>query len=281
MRRALFLFFAVSTACAQTAAIHGIVKDAATGQPLPGLTVQTTGRTKPVDTDSQGRYAIAEVPTGAVAVIAHDSRHPRVTRNVQLQPNDDLEVDFLSPPNAIVSGRVLNQDKEPVADTQVWAVQTIYSDGVLRHSLLGPRVTGKDGRYTFDDILDPGHKYYFVANRKVSEALVSAEPKPLDRREPIELPTYYGDAGTLDTALTVILHNGEQREGMDIHIRKAAFYCVDGTVEDLRQTGIGALQRTRTGARRNQLDAPQRDIQRGWLVSRLRPAAGAISSLHQ
>jgi len=229
--RALLLFFAASLACAQTGAVHGIVKDEATGQPLPGLTVQSTGRTKAVDTDPQGRYAIAEVPAGAIEIIAHDSRHPRVARKVQLQPNEDLEVDFLIPPNAMVSGRVLNQDKEPVADTQVWAVQTIYSDGVLRHSLLGPRVTGKDGRYTFDDLLDPGRKYYLVADRKVPDKLVSAEPKPLDQREPIELPTYYGDVTTLDAASPVLLHPGEQREGMDIRIRKAAYYCVDGAVE--------------------------------------------------
>jgi hypothetical protein len=99
----------------------------------------------------------------------------------------------------------------------------------VSHSLMGPRVTGQDGGYNFDDFLTPNRTYYLLADRAVRQEIVAREPEPPDQRERIDTPTYYGDATTLDTALPVILRPGEHRDGAEIQIQKAAYYCVDGT----------------------------------------------------
>lgn len=238
MRRAGFVLLAAGLLYAQppTGSIHGIVKDAVTGAPLSDFTIQVTqqgivNKTPTTLSDDEGLYSLANIVAGSLTVIARNNRRETVTRTVQLNPGDDLPLDFVIPANPMISGRVVNGDKEPIPDVFVWVVQTDISGGVVRHSLMGPRVTQEDGSYTFSFGLTAGRKYYLVVDRPTPDELVGAKPLPLDERELIEAPTYFGDVTSLDAATPLVLQPSEHRESVDIKIAKAAYYCVDGAVD--------------------------------------------------
>jgi hypothetical protein len=239
MRRVLVFLAAAWLLCAQTAkppaaSIRGVVKDAATGAPLPDFNVRVI-RMQPMEgvglasmsssTDEEGRYTIDNVPAGALLITVSFAKLRPLSRAVQLGAGQDMTQDFLIPGSPVLSGRVLGQDKEPVVDAFVWVIQSDYLMGFLRHSAIGPQVTGEDGTFTFDTGLEAERAYYVVVDRP------PPEPAPTDPRELIETPTYYGDATSLDAATPLVLRPGEHREQVEIGIRKSVSYCVEGKTE--------------------------------------------------
>ena len=80
-----------SAASAQTGTrtITGVVKDAATGEPLPGATVQVKGTSRGEMTDDQGRYSVTVTEKGATLVFSYILY---VTQEVRLGNSDVVNV---------------------------------------------------------------------------------------------------------------------------------------------------------------------------------------------
>lgn len=70
MVAALLVLLAVTAYAGTTGKISGVVTDAKTGQPLPGVAVSVEGTVLGALTDDQGRYVILNVPVGAYTVKA-------------------------------------------------------------------------------------------------------------------------------------------------------------------------------------------------------------------
>ena len=99
-------------------------------------------------------------------------------------------------------------------------------------------------------------------------------PLPLAQREPIQAATYYGEATSLDVASPVTLHAGEHREGLDIKLRKAATYCVDGKVDPAGAgAGLAIREEALNGADLTRIRNLSR---RGRRLSRLRLDSGPM-----
>jgi hypothetical protein len=154
-----------------------------------------------------------------------------VFHSVNLGADEDLTLDFRIPSPPTISGRVLDQNKKPVSNMSVWVIQSEYRYGSLHYSSIGPRTTGKDGGFNFESDLEAGRAYYLLADRPLTESEAKGELVPLDQREPVDAPTYYGDATSLEGALPFVLLPGEHREQMEIKTRRATSYCVDGKLE--------------------------------------------------
>lgn len=245
MRRAILLLFAAAQLSAQTkptGSLHGIVKDKITGTPLAGAPVKVTrilvikGGTIPefdnaegTVTDSGGRYTIPAVRTGDILLHVQYESHETVTQNVHLSDGDDLTVDFALPSAPSISGSIVDDSQKP-ANGLVWLIDSRYRAGLLVHDKIGPQLTDEKGRFTFESGLEAGRSYYILAERPLTGSLASLDPAPLDQRTPIEQTTYYGDASSLGAAVPVSLQDGEHREQINIKIRKAIPYCVDGRV---------------------------------------------------
>ncbi len=259
---AVFLLAAIALlAQTPTATIHGMVKDAATGEPLADFSIEARGAAKvplnaivmnlhqtgsntkqmtidadtgntisdveispanTVYTGSDGKYTLTKVPAGKVTITAHNLRRDSVTKEVTLDAGDDAAVDFLIPPNPMASGRVLDSEKKPESGVKVWAVQSSWDDGITQYSLFGPRITDSSGAFLFEWGLTAGRKFYLIAERP--------RPDKLDPEKPIEAFTYYGNAAALDAATPMVLEPRENRGSLDIQILKSAHYCVEGTL---------------------------------------------------
>src|ERR1035438_799790 len=202
MRRTMPLLFAAWLLFAQppkppdaaparpSGSIHGVVKDAVTGAPLPDFNILAVpSRSAAADTrvgprmtavtDSEGRYVYSKIPPGSYRVSVQLSRRPVMSQSIQLSAGQDVSLDFLIPASPAISGLVLDQDKQPVVDAFVWVVQAEYRYASLRHTLIGPKITGEDGAFSFDSGLDAGRAYYVVADRPPPDEVVTGEPAPL------------------------------------------------------------------------------------------------------
>lgn len=67
----LLLLFIGFCATAQTVNIKGVVKDAATGDPLPGVSVILKGTSKGTNTDFDGNYSLTNIDKGAILVFRY------------------------------------------------------------------------------------------------------------------------------------------------------------------------------------------------------------------
>ena len=206
-----------------------------------GMRVNIGIRPMSADTGEDGSYALTGLDPGTYAIgVARErtngigAERERITiasRQVRLDPGQDMTLDFVIPASPAIGGHVRNEKDEPVIDAFVWLVKPQYQAGVLRQAVIGPKVTGEDGAYEFADTLEPNRGYYVLVDWPPPEELAPAASADLKDREPIEVPTYYPSATRMDTATPMVLQPGERREQVDIKIATAPFYCVEGKMQ--------------------------------------------------
>ncbi len=123
----ILLFAAASTAAQSTCAASGTVTDRVTGQPVARakLMVQAGRGIRSGQTDNSGRWSIAELPCGRAAISASrfgylDSRQTRsITAPVQLEPGSPAQVGIELTPQAVITGKVSDQNGDPVMGVRV------------------------------------------------------------------------------------------------------------------------------------------------------------------
>src|SRR5579872_3685503 len=181
--------------------VHGVVRDAA-GDPAPdikvgeaavatgGNVIQVGGSTT---TDETGSYSL-KLPAGAHSLWVDRGPTRVAGKQIRLDADQELTVDFVIPVMPVVRGRVLNQDKEPVVDAFVFLLEPQLYDGVLRPRLIGPKVTNADGSYEFDSGLEPNRRYLVLVDMPPPDEIVRAVGPEIGKRQPIEVPTYYPSA---------------------------------------------------------------------------------------
>lgn len=74
--------------------ITGVVIDAASGDPMPGATVQLVGTSFGAVTDRDGNYVLPVVPSGRYVIAASYIGYKRMTENIQVSDGRSLRVDF-------------------------------------------------------------------------------------------------------------------------------------------------------------------------------------------
>ena len=246
MRYAVALLFLAGALAAQTpkpepkGAIRGVVKDS-TGTPLADIAVTAlasrlelapngrvaVGRTV---TDEMGSYALTGLPAATYTVSTDRIRATNASRQVHLDSDQEITVDLTIPADPAISGRVLNENKEPAVDAFVWLLKAEYQAGVLKQTIVGPQITGEDGRYAFETGVEANRKYSILADISPPDEVVASLPEVKDRK-PIEVPTYYPAATRLESAAPVSLQPGEHRDQVDIKITTAGFYCAEGKIQ--------------------------------------------------
>jgi hypothetical protein len=231
--------------------IAGTVTAGAGGPPMKDVEVYVRGNTpqaKMAVTDQQGRYTIRDVAPGQLRISANAPGPsgrvgfgPSDTRQVTLAPGQELAgVDFRLVIQGQISGKVVDQNNEPVVGISVFLVAREYSYGALRAVFAGAGNTDDQGAYRLQRV-QPGRAYTVMASRKY-RVLPALSDSPLDPelRLPAVVPTYYPNARSIDGAEAVVLRPGEQREGVDIRLTRSAAFCVDGVLDG--NSGPGALR---------------------------------------
>src|ERR1017187_5125951 len=222
--------------------ISGTVTAAGAGTPMPDVEVSVNrGGPQQIHavTDSQGHFALRGLEPGRYRISANAPAAngrvgfgPSATRQVELQAGQDLEAfDFHLVLRGQISGRVVEQNKEPVPGVTVYLVVREYVAGGLRSVFAGAGNTDDQGEYHVDRVL-AGRSYAVLAQKKMQrlDAISDAPADPRLRR-PAVVPTFYPNARSIEGAESLVLRSGEQRDGVDIRLVRAPAFCLEGIVE--------------------------------------------------
>lgn len=262
--KAILVLLAAACAAAQTppatitarGEISGVVRAQGTDEPIPDADVsaRTSGSgARPIQakTDSQGRYTLRSLEPGSYTIntIVRPAEGPgfgaSAQRTIEIQPDQVLTgMDIRVRMPGQITGRVLDQNGEPVAGMTVALVAREYSFGALRHVFANAATSDDLGHYTISRVT-PGRAFLVMAaRRQMRLPAISDAPDAPELRRPAPLPTYYPDSPNAEGGELLTLRVSERREGVDIRMRKARSFCIEGILSgpagasDLRFTVV-------------------------------------------
>lgn len=227
----------------QPCAVQGRITDAMTGQPVKNANVQLRARSPHPDAPSyagtsqiDGTYKFENVGPGYYNLIVHNSGYAESAYHggfanrsgdvLNLRPGQQLaNIDVALTPLGVITGKVVDQDGDPVANASVAFLTLMWSRGLPGHFVQNGAITNDLGQFRIINVR-PG-KYYLFVQRVRSSPLSIATPGTPDVR-PVR--TYLPNALTLDEAKPFTISNGQQLKDMDIRLRTGPTFHIRGTV---------------------------------------------------
>jgi protocatechuate 3,4-dioxygenase beta subunit len=227
------------------ASIQGQVFNAATGEPLKKATVSLrglSGRGQPTSavSDAAGQFSFTGVEPGRYRLFAERNGFVRQEYGARApeRPGSAINLDKAQrmtsvslrlAPQAVILGRILDEDGEPVRGVTVQAMRMGYNGQGRRQLVPAGNVQTNDlGEYRLYDI--PGGKYY------VSAMLRGGPQTPGKDRF---TPAYYPGTSDPTSAVQLDVPAGTQLRGIDLTLRRAPTVSVRGKIVNDAATGPG------------------------------------------
>ncbi len=192
-------------------------------------------------TDAEGKFRIDSVEPGRYLLFAERQgfvRQQYGARNnfsmgtiVTLAAEQEVKaLEFKMTPHGIITGRVLDEENEPLARASVQVLQKRYMRGKLQTVPLGGATTNDTGEYRIAD-LSPG-RYLVSAVMRSQMAMFGNAPvaNPTNKPEEEYTTTYYPAAKEEGAAQPLEITAGQLAVGIDIRIQKARVHRIRGKV---------------------------------------------------
>jgi hypothetical protein len=244
-----------------TCTVSGMVVAKADGTPLKGATVQllataNTDHEIAVKTGADGRFLLKNIPAG--------DYHLTVSRNgyselkygqkkagdpgalFHLQPGQTMsDLLFRMGRTGVISGKVFDEDGEPMVGVEVEALRNIYRDGHREMSVATNCQSNDLGEFRLYG-LSPGR--YFVSAEQASwnrEVVGEREfnGAASNKSEEGFGRVYYPNALTPDRASPFVVKEGEEIPSIDFLMKEITVYRIRGKVINLvSKHGTGNIQ---------------------------------------
>ncbi len=130
-------------------------------------------------------------------------------------------------PQAVITGKVIDQDGDPVNGAMVQIVGQMWQRGKLRHVMRNGSNTNDLGEYRISSL--SAGKYYLVVQRARFMPDNEASPE-LGKPDIRPVKTYYPDAPNIESATALDIKAGQDLSGMDIRLRTAPTYHIRGKI---------------------------------------------------
>jgi len=247
--------------------VEGLVVDARTQAPIRKAAVVLVGGGEANRggaggiSDASGRFIIGRVPPGRYRISLRRNGYASNfgqagaagnPASLTLSPGEHLKGLVLRmTPAAVISGRVVDEDGEPVAWARVTAMQYRYVRGKRQLVPAGGATTDDRGEYRIFG-LAPGRYWVSAASTDLEMGL-----RPLVRARALERiaypDIYYPGALEPEQAAPVAVRAGEERVGIDFRLWPAQAVTLSGRVvlpgaeRTLRGVMMMIAPRTRSG----------------------------------
>jgi len=144
-------------------------------------------------------------------------------------------------PQGVITGKVLDEDGEPLAGVQVRAMRYLYSGGKRQWVQVGSGQTSDIGEYRLPD-LQPGRYLVSTNPRNIGRNMPFQQNEPLTQTPDMTYAaTYYPSTTDSGAASPVDVGAGGEIRGIDVRLIKTRVWRVRGTV-------AGAQDAPRRGA---------------------------------
>jgi Carboxypeptidase regulatory-like domain len=209
--------------------VEGSVVNALTGEPVRKATVilrahdQEHALSYADETDSNGHFSISDVAPGEYAVIAEHSGYFVRAAGATGAPPPNIKVENGQPvpavtiqltPLAVITGRVLDSDGDPVRGASVNAMRYTYSNGRKRLADFDQVQTNDNGDFRLFG-LRAGTLYLKATHFRQKGA-----------GQPETISSYYPGAADEAHAAPIVLRAGAQVRGIDIRLQSGGTYTI-------------------------------------------------------
>jgi protocatechuate 3,4-dioxygenase beta subunit len=239
-----------------TGRIKGRLVTADTGAPVRRAQVRLSGpdvMPKSVATDNEGRFEFKDLPAGAFSINASKSGFVTVNYGQKrpFEPGKPLEIvdgqaidnaDITMPRGSVISGRIMDEFGDPIADTQVSAMRSTWVNGKRRLQSAGRTATTNDlgqyrifglppGEYFVSATLRGGQEMMFMEMAAVTAVrAASVMGGPADAPTSGYAPTYYPGTPNGTEAQKISLAVGQEVQNADFGLMPVRLVKVSGSV---------------------------------------------------
>jgi hypothetical protein len=240
----------------QYGSVAGIMTNSLTGEPLGKATVSLrivdsgdrlaggAPRSYAATSDPSGQFRFPRVAPGKFRLSAkrtgfvemdYGANDPQYNGSiVTLNAKQSLTgLLFRLIPHGVITGKILDQDGEPMQSAQVQAMKAKYSQGRKQLISYGEASTNDIGEFRVYG-LPPGRYYLSVSPRRGDFGPPGRGPRTVTAQTTDEeyTSTYYPGTNDIATAIPVELGPGAQMRGFELTLRKKRTVHVRGRVVD-------------------------------------------------
>jgi hypothetical protein len=249
--------------------VEGTVINSVSGEPVKKAHVQLAPRVKGASTystvsDAAGHFLIDEVDAGRFQLVAYRSGYiqpssphgnAKYSGAFTLEKGQKMKEIVLNlAPQGVISGRILDEDGDPLGNVGIQCLSMVYDRGKRRLEGHGQTTTNELGEFRLPGL--SAGKYIVSATSKSNEMSQRVHERPLRSVraavEEADITTYYPSTINPGSASPIVVGAGAQLGGINITLTRIRTVSVKGHVSTgtlSRRVDVMLFPREETPAR--------------------------------